>query len=108
MVIPGKYLSTRSDKLFIRGTKRRKHKSRTDQVYQIIPHPAARRLQHVRWLCKWFGGASVLDPFGGSGTTAVACKVLGIPCILIEIEERFCELAVNRLRQGVLDLMESE
>ncbi len=106
MVIPGKCLSTVSDKLFRRGTGRHRHKSRAAQVYAEMPHPTPRRLQHVRWLCKWFGGASVVDPFGGSGTTAVACKVLGIPCTLIEIEERFCELAVARLAQGVLDMQE--
>lgn len=69
-------------------------------------HPAARKLRHVRFLANQFGGASVIDPFAGSGTTAVACKELGIPCTLIEIEERFCELAVRRLSQGVLDLAE--
>ena len=53
---------------------------------------------------KWFGGASVIDPFGGSGTTAVACKSIGIPCTLIEIEERYCEIAVKRLAQEILPL----
>ncbi len=107
MVIPGKCLSTVSDRGMQRGTGRRKHKARTDQVYADLPHPCPRRLQHVRWLCKWFGGSSVCDPFAGSGTTGVACKNLGIPCTLIEIEERFCELAARRLGQGVFDLREA-
>ncbi len=70
-------------------------------------HPCPRRIQHVQWLCKWLGGASVLDPFCGSGTTLLACKSLGIPCIGIEIEERYCEIAAKRLSQGVLDLAEA-
>jgi len=73
---------------------------------EALPHPCARRLQHVRWLCHWFGGASVLDPFMGSGTTAVACKALGILFTGIEIEERYCELAVSRLAQDSFDLQE--
>lgn len=104
MVIPGKTLSTQRDKLFERGTGRHKHKRSSDSAYTNALHPCPRRLQHVRWLCKWFGGASVADPFAGTGTTGVACKILGIPCVLIEIEERFCEIAVKRLSQEVLDL----
>jgi site-specific DNA-methyltransferase (adenine-specific) len=52
-------------------------------------------------------GEVVLDPFGGSGTTARACKDLGRRCILIEQEERYCEIAVRRLQQEVFDLAEA-
>ena len=47
-------------------------------------------------------GDLVLDPFAGSGTTGRACKDLGRRCIMIEIEEKYCRIAAERLRQEVL------
>ncbi len=59
----------------------------------------------MRWALSLAPDAkTVLDPFMGSGTTLVACKRLGRACIGIEREERYCEMAAERLRQGALGL----
>lgn len=46
----------------------------------------------------------VLDPFAGSGTTLWVAKRLGRKSVGYELSEEYCELAVNRIRQGALDL----
>jgi DNA modification methylase len=50
------------------------------------------------------GAAAVCDPFMGSGTTLVSCKRLGIAAVGIEADERWCEVAANRLQQDALPL----
>lgn len=44
----------------------------------------------------------IIDPFAGSGTTGRACKDLGRKCVLIEREEKYCEIAAKRMAQEVL------
>ena len=46
----------------------------------------------------------ILDPFMGSGTTAVACKQLGRRFIGFEINPKYVSICNQRLAQGVFDL----
>ncbi len=64
-------------------------------------HPAEKPVELLRRLLVVCDDI-VLDPFAGSGTTGRACKDLGRRCIMIEIEEKYCEIAARRLDQEVL------
>jgi len=67
-------------------------------------HPCPRPLDTIKYIAGIASGdqSLVLDPFMGSGTTLRAAKDLGRRAIGIEIEERYCEIAAERLRQEVL------
>ncbi len=68
-------------------------------------HPTQKPLEVITWaICQSPSADTILDPFMGSGTTLVAAKQLGRKAVGIEIEERYCEIAVERLKQGVLAL----
>lgn len=66
-------------------------------------HPHQKPVNVLRKIIKYSDTAGiVLDPYMGSGSTLIAAKDMGRPAIGIEAEERYCEVAANRLRQGVL------
>ena len=48
-------------------------------------------------------GATVLDPFSGSGTTGEACRRLGRKYIGIDLNPAYHDLAIKRYAQGVID-----
>ncbi len=68
-------------------------------------HPTEKPVQLIERIMRVCADAkSVIDPFMGSGTTLVAAKNLGRTAVGIEMEERYCEIAAQRLSQEVLDL----
>ena len=61
------------------------------------PHPAPFPEELTDRIVSSTTGKIILDPFGGSGTTAVSCKKFDRNFILIEKSMRYCELAKNRI-----------
>lgn len=41
-------------------------------------------------------GETVLDLFGGSGSTLIACEQLGRKCLIMELEPKFCDVIIKR------------
>jgi site-specific DNA-methyltransferase (adenine-specific) len=70
-------------------------------------HPTQKPLDLLRYLILTYTnpGDLVLDFAMGSGTTLVAAKQLGRKAIGIELDERYVNIAIDRLQQEVLNLV---
>jgi len=73
-------------------------------------HPAQKPQKFIEHIAANISGENdiILDPFCGSGTTCVAAKKLGRRWIGIEIDERYCEIARNRLKNTARPLFPEE
>ena len=64
-------------------------------------HPTVKPLKLMQYLVKLITPPNgiVLDPFIGSGTTAIARQKLGVRCIGIEREKEYCDIIIRRLKK---------
>ena len=69
-----------------------------------LGHPTPKPLALIRFMIDISvrPQTAILDPFAGSGTTLLAARLEGRQAVGIEISERYCEIAANRLRQKLL------
>ena len=67
-------------------------------------HPAEKPYGLIRQIIDITQAESVIDPFMGSGSTLLAAKYAGLRGTGIEIDEKYCEIAANRLQQHVMVL----
>lgn len=78
-----------------------------NQASEQFDHPTPKPIKWMRWAIMRGSIEKtdvILDPFMGSGTTLRAAKDLNRRAIGIEIEERYCEIAVKRMAQDVMVL----
>ena len=61
-------------------------------------HPTMKPVRLIGYLIKNSSKReeNVLDLFGGSGSTLIACEQLERTCFLVELDEKFCDVIVKR------------
>lgn len=77
-----------------------KASERKDQRVHPTQKPVALMAHIIAWLTE--PGDLVVDPYMGAGSTLRAAKDHGRRSIGIEYEERYCQVAAERMAQGVL------
>ncbi len=95
-IMTDQYIHHRIDKVFLVDKPKRNEKGHFND------HKTVKPLSLCKYLINLTSqeGSLVLDPFMGSGTTAVACKELGRKFIGVEINEPYIQIALERLKNS--------
>jgi DNA modification methylase len=71
-------------------------------AYAASAHPTQKPVALMEWCLGFLPAArTILDPFAGSGTVAVACQRLGRQSISIELDPGYFDTACKRVQQVV-------
>ncbi len=92
-IMTSQYISHRIDKVFLAD------KPKEDEKSSFNNHKTVKPLSLFKYLINLTTrkNSIVLDPFIGSGTTALACKKLGRKFIGVEINKQYIDIAKKRL-----------
>jgi hypothetical protein len=61
-------------------------------------HPTQKPVELLEW-CLAKADGLVLDPFGGSGSTLIACEKTSRQCRMMELDPTYCDVIVKRWEQ---------
>ena len=67
----------------------------TDNEYSKI-HNATFTVELAAWFVSNFSVESVVDAFGGTGTTLIACEQLDRDCYMMELEPKYVDVIIER------------
>jgi len=74
-----------------------------DKPKQNADHPTMKPVELLAYpiLNSSMANCIVLDPFGGSGSSLIACEQTDRTCFMIELDEKFCDVIVRRYKDQV-------
>jgi len=73
----------------------RREGSRKEELTNRV-HPTQKPVGLMAQILTDYKGNSVLDCYGGSGSTLIACEKLGRRCFMMEIDEHYCDVIIQR------------
>lgn len=61
-------------------------------------HPTQKPVKLASWFIEKYSkeGQTVVDIFGGSGSTMIACEQLGRACFMCELDPHYCDVIISR------------
>ena len=64
------------------------------------PHPHQKPIKLLTEIFEFIDDCKIIvDPFGGSGSTLIACELLGYTCYTMELDPTYCDVIVRRYLQ---------
>jgi len=66
--------------------------------FEIEGHPCPKPIEYCQWILERAvnNQDSVLDLFGGSGSTLIACEKTNRRCFMMELDRHYCDVIVDR------------
>ena len=59
-------------------------------------HPTQKPIALPEWVINKHNASSVLDLFGGSGSTLIACEKTNRKCFMMELDPHYCDVIISR------------
>lgn len=64
-------------------------------------HPTQKPIKMITWLFDRLPGNKVVDLFGGSGSTLIACEQTNRICYMMELDPKYCDVIRKRYEQFI-------
>jgi 16S rRNA G966 N2-methylase RsmD len=73
-------------------------------------HPTQKPVELIEWCLHRFDAGDVLDLFGGSGSTLIACEKTNRKCYMMELDPHYCSVIIERWQKfaGKVAVRESD
>ena len=62
-------------------------------------HATPKPVELIKPMLNQIEGDTVYDPFGGSGSTLIACEQLNRTCYMMELDPKYCDVIIDRWEQ---------